>query len=50
MDIHSPSRKMRDLVGVPTAQGFIVGFEDEMDGWGAQDAERPLPQKPAKSA
>lgn len=34
MDIHSPSRKMRDLVGVPTAQGFIVGFEDEMDGWG----------------
>lgn len=34
MDIHSPSRKMRDRVGVPTAQGFIVGFEDEMDGWG----------------
>lgn len=34
MDIHSPSRKMRDLVGVPTAQGFIVGFEDEMGGWG----------------
>lgn len=34
MDIHSPSRKMRDLVGAPTAQGFIVGFEDEMDGWG----------------
>ena len=34
MDIHSPSRKMRDLVGVPTAQGFIVGFEGEMDGWG----------------
>lgn len=34
MDIHSPSRKMRDLVGVPTAQGFIIGFEDEMDGWG----------------
>lgn len=34
MDIHSPSRKMRDLVGVPTAQGFIVGFEDGMDGWG----------------
>ena len=34
MDIHSPSRKMRDLVGVPTAQGFIVGFEDAMDGWG----------------
>nr|DAT88614.1 MAG TPA: minor tail protein [Caudoviricetes sp.] len=34
MDIHSPSRKMRDLVGVPTAQGFIVGFEGELDGWG----------------
>lgn len=34
MDIHSPSRKMRDLVGIPTAQGFIVGFEDEMSGWG----------------
>lgn len=34
MDIHSPSRKMRDLVGIPTAQGFIAGFEDEMDGWG----------------
>lgn len=36
MDIHSPSRKMRDLVGIPTAQGFIAGFEDEMDGWGHQ--------------
>lgn len=40
MDIHSPSRKMRDLVGIPTAQGFIAGFENEMDGWGKrmQDA------------
>lgn len=36
MDINSPSRKMRDLVGVPAAQGVIVGFEDEMDGWGAR--------------
>lgn len=32
LDIHSPSRKMRDLVGVPTAQGFFVGFEEEMGG------------------
>lgn len=32
LDIHSPSRKMRDLVGVPTAQGFFVGFEEEMAG------------------
>lgn len=32
LDIHSPSRKMRDLVGVPTAQGFFVGFENEMAG------------------
>lgn len=30
LDIHSPSRKMRDLVGKPAAQGFFVGFEDEM--------------------
>ena len=30
LSIHSPSRKMRDLVGIPTAQGFFVGFEDEM--------------------
>ena len=36
MDIHSPSRKMRDLVGAPAAQGFIVGFEDEMGGWGSK--------------
>ncbi|MEG0764403.1 MAG: phage tail tape measure protein [Pseudoflavonifractor sp.] len=32
LDIHSPSRKMAQLVGVPTAQGFMVGFEDEMAG------------------
>lgn len=32
LDIHSPSRKMRDLVGIPTAQGFMVGFEEEMEG------------------
>lgn len=32
LSIHSPSRKMRDLVGVPTAQGFFVGFEAEMAG------------------
>lgn len=31
--IHSPSRKMRDLVGKPTAQGFMVGFEDEMENF-----------------
>lgn len=30
MDIHSPSRKMRDLVGKPTGEGFMVGFEDAM--------------------
>ncbi|MEG2097327.1 MAG: hypothetical protein RRY65_04095, partial [Pseudoflavonifractor sp.] len=36
LDIHSPSRKMRDLVGVPTAQGFFVGFEDEMAGMSKQ--------------
>lgn len=36
LDIHSPSRKMRDLVGVPTAQGFMVGFEDEMAGLSKQ--------------
>ncbi len=30
LDIHSPSRKMRDLVGKPAAQGFFLGFEDEM--------------------
>lgn len=30
MDIHSPSRKMRDLVGAPAGEGFIVGFEDAM--------------------
>lgn len=30
MDIHSPSRKMRDLVGKPAGAGFIVGFEDAM--------------------
>ncbi len=28
MDIHSPSRKMRELVGKPAGEGFIVGFED----------------------
>ena len=28
MDIHSPSRKMRDLVGKPAGEGFVVGFED----------------------
>lgn len=32
LDINSPSRKMRDLVGKPTVQGFFVGFEDEMAG------------------
>ncbi len=31
LDIHSPSRKMRDLVGKPAAQGFFVGFEGEME-------------------
>lgn len=30
LDIHSPSRRIRDLVGKPAAQGFFVGFEDEM--------------------
>lgn len=30
LDIHSPSRKMAELVGVPTAQGIMVGFESEM--------------------
>lgn len=29
-DIHSPSRKTRDLVGKPIAQGIAVGFEKEM--------------------
>lgn len=32
LDIHSPSRKMAKLVGKPTAQGFFVGFQDEMAG------------------
>lgn len=30
MAIHSPSRKMRDLVGEPAGEGFIVGFEEAM--------------------
>lgn len=30
LSINSPSRKMRDLVGRPAAQGFLAGFEDEM--------------------
>lgn len=34
LDIHSPSRKMARLVGKPTAQGFFVGFQDEMEGMG----------------
>lgn len=36
LDIHSPSRKMRDRVGAPAAQGLIAGFEDELRGWGAR--------------
>lgn len=36
LDIHSPSRKIRDLVGKPAAQGFMVGFEDEMADFGRQ--------------
>ena len=34
LDIHSPSRKMSALVGVPAAQGVFVGFEDEMANMG----------------
>jgi len=34
LSIHSPSRKMKEFVGKPAAQGVFVGFEDEMDGWG----------------
>ena len=30
MDIHSPSRKMRDLVGEPAGEGLIEGFEEAM--------------------
>lgn len=30
MDIHSPSRKMRDLVGAPAGEGLIVGFEEAL--------------------
>lgn len=33
MDIHSPSRKMRDLVGKPAGEGFLLGFEDVMAGF-----------------
>ena len=29
-DMHSPSRKMRDLVGKPLAQGVTVGWDDEI--------------------
>ncbi len=36
LDIHSPSRKIRDLVGKPAAQGFVVGFEGEMADFGRQ--------------
>lgn len=39
MDIHSPSRKMRDLVGEPTGEGFIVGFEDAMADFHRRAAE-----------
>ena len=44
LDIHSPSRKLRDLVGIPAARGLLQGFEDGMDDFGrrmrsAVDAE-----------
>lgn len=39
MDIHSPSRKMRDLVGEPAGEGFIVGFEGAMAGFHRRAAE-----------
>lgn len=30
LDIHSPSRKMANLVGEPAGQGFMLGFEQAM--------------------
>lgn len=39
MDIHSPSRKMRDMVGKPAGDGFIMGFEDAMGDFHRRAAE-----------
>lgn len=47
LDIHSPSRKLRDLVGIPAMDGMMQGFEIGMSDFGrkmqtAVDAETAI--------
>lgn len=41
LDIHSPSRKMAKLVGVPTGEGFVAGFKSAISD-ASKDIEKAM--------